>query len=108
MRRLLGLGLALVLGAVRAEARPTDVAGSDLWRYGAADVVEHADTANFRVFFTRTGANAVPLADADADGTPDHVSQVGQLYEDVLAFYLSRGFLAPLSDASLANNGGDG
>lgn len=110
MSRMRGLVVALALVGLgsRAEARPTDVAAGELWHYDAGDAIEMHDTPRFRVFYTRAGKNAVPLADANSDGVPDHVADVGRLYEDVLAFYLGRGYLAPLSDSALGNNGGDG
>jgi len=95
------------LGAV-ASARPTDPTSGDLRHYAATDTVEHYDTTRFRIFYTRAGTNAVPAADANSDGIPDHVAELGALYESVLDFYLGRGYLQPLSDAALSDNGGDG
>jgi hypothetical protein len=101
---------AWLIGAMAgtAHARPTDTAGGDLHKFAASDTVEQYDTARFRVFFTQSGTNAVPAGDANTNSVPDHVESVGQLYEDVLDFYLSRGFVRPLSDEGLPNNGGDG
>ena len=91
-----------------ASARPTDTSGSDLVRYSTSETVEHLDTTHFRVFFTRAGKDAVPALDIDSNGTPDFVTQVAALYEDVLGFYTGRGYLAPPSDDAQPNNGGDG
>ena len=103
------IAITLVAGlANAAAARPTDVNGSDLWKFAPGDVIEHYDTTSFRVFFTRAGVNAVPAKDANGDGIPDDVTEVGQLYEDVLVFYTARGFKRPLSDVATVNNGGDG
>ncbi len=89
--------------------RPTEGERAPLWRYDADDVVEHHDSARFRVHFTREGRHRVPAADEDADGVPDFVQQVAATYEEVLTFYTGLGFRAPLSDADLrGDNGGDG
>ncbi len=110
--RARGLGLlvaaAIALGAGSAVARPDDASAGGLYRFAAGDVVEYLDSARFRVWFTRAGKNAVPSADADGDSVPDHVAEVAKLYEDVLTFYLSRGFVAPLADGAVSDNGGDG
>jgi len=103
--------MVLLLGlSTVAAARPDSPGSTDMYRFAVGDVVEHVDSAggHVRVFFTRSGVNAVPAVDTDVNGTPDDVDQVAQLYEDVLAFYTGRGYQAPLSDALLADNGGDG
>ena len=107
MRKFAALALVACIGGT-ADARPTDPTSGDLRHYAAGDTVEHYDTTHFRIFYTRTGTNAVPAGDANTDGIPDHVTEVGALYESVLDFYLGRGYLQPLSDAALADNGGDG
>jgi len=50
----------------------------------------------------------VPVVDEDQDEIPDYVSSVAEIYEEVLDFYLSLGFRAPLKDENLEGNGGDG
>src|SRR5262245_2734211 len=50
----------------------------------------------FRVYFTRSGRHAVPLADADGDGTPDYVRQVADDFDSVLEFYRAEGYRTPL------------
>jgi MYXO-CTERM domain-containing protein len=107
VRALVLLACWLALSGV-AEARPTDVNGGDLHRYDASDTVEHYDSTNFRIFFTRAGKNAIPAGPVDGMNVPTYVTTVGQLYEDVLSFYLGRGFMQPLSDAMVVDNGGDG
>jgi MYXO-CTERM domain-containing protein len=106
MRR--AVWVVLTCSSALAYARPTDVNGSDLYKFGASDVVTSYDTTNFRVWYTTAGPNAVPAGDTNTNNVPDHVENVGQLYEDVLTFYTSRKFLKPLSDAAVADNGGDG
>ena len=108
VRLAIALSFLSTVVAGTAEARPTDASGTDLVRYDAGETVEHVDTAHFRVFFTRAGKDAVLAGDVDGDGTPDFVTQVASLYEEVLAFYTGRGYLAPPSDAAQSNNGGDG
>lgn len=94
-----------------SELRPDEPGSTDLFRFGSGDtVVSFASPGgNFRLHYTQAGANAVPSADADTSGVPDFIEQAADIYEDVLAFYRDElGFLAPLSDASLPHNGGDG
>jgi MYXO-CTERM domain-containing protein len=98
-------------GSRADELRPTDTASALMWRYGATDTVESfgVDGGGFRVHFTRAGVNAVPSADRDDGGTPDFVEAVSAVYETVGATYHGAlGFRRPLSDATIANNGGDG
>jgi hypothetical protein len=94
-----------------AQARPNTPGSTDLFHYAAGEVVESFPSAggNFRIWFTRAGKDAVPATDANNNGTPDDVEQVAGLYDQVLAFYLSKGFRMPPSDANLpGDNGGDG
>jgi hypothetical protein len=97
--------LALAL-ASPAWARPDQPVGGELWHYDPADLVESWPSAggHFRVHFCREGKHAVPAADANADGTPDFVQELADLYEQVLAFYTGLGYRAPLKDAGA---GGD-
>lgn len=93
------------------ELRPTDTSSNLMWRYLASDTVESfaADGGDFRVHFTRAGANAVPAADVDDGGIPDFVEAVSQVYESVGATYhTALGFRHPLSDTNIPDNGGDG
>ncbi len=95
--------------ARRDELRPTDTSSSEMWRYLPADSVEHYDEpdSGFRVHFTRTGVNAVPVLDANADGIPDMAESVVSVYDLVAAKYQTQlGFRAPLGDVSQASNGG--
>lgn len=98
---------AAALGAPSASARPDDP-GSDLFTFDVGDVVETFDSEGFRVHYTRTGTHAVPAADDDSDGVPDHVQRLVDIYEDALGAYALMGFLPPVSDDGLAVNGGDG
>ncbi len=110
-RALAVLILATMAVAQPALARPDSPTPEDLWKYGASDKVETLDSqgGNFKIHFVRSGVNAVPSADADGDGTPDHVQNLAALYEQVLTFYVGLGFKKPLDDKDVpGNNGGDG
>lgn len=94
-----------------SELRPTPDAGALPPSFDADDRVERytPEGATVVVHFTRAGRNAVPASDADNDGWPDFVTLVAQTYEQVLDHEArSMRFRAPLSDATLADNGGDG
>ncbi len=100
-----------VHGTLLHAIRPTEVERAQLWRYDAADVVEHHDSGGgaFRIHFTRAGEHAVPAADADETGVPDYVETVAAIYEEVLTFYDGLGFRIPLGDEAITGeNGGDG
>lgn len=107
-----GEGAAAIAGpGVVTLVRP-DTPGNDLlFRFEPGDVVEtHGSPGgSFLVHFTRQGINAVPDADADADGVPDFVQEVEAIYDEVLAVYTGDlGFRAPASDEDITHNGGDG
>ncbi|MFO0590072.1 MAG: MXAN_6640 family putative metalloprotease [Polyangiaceae bacterium] len=90
--------------------RPDTPGNGLMFNFDPSDVVEtHASAGDhFLIHFTRQGANAVPAADANADGTPDFVEEVASVYEDVLAKYHDdMGFRAPADDGMIADNGGD-
>jgi len=112
-RRLLGPA-ALLLSLASASPvhadRPDTPGTSELFHYEASDVVEtHGSPGgDFLLHYTRAGLNAVPAADTDGSGVPDHVERLAMLYDEVLAFYRDElGFRAPLDDGDLADNGGD-
>lgn len=87
------------LALLVALARPDTPGSDELFRFDAGDVVDVYDTARFRVHFTRAGTHAVPLVDSDVSGAPDHVEQIGAIYEEVLDFYSGTlGYRAPLGD----------
>jgi len=94
-----------------AELRPNTPGSMELPpRYDTTDVVESLVSPGgaFRIHFTRAGRHAVPAADVDADGTPDHVALIARTYDDVLARYVEMGFRAPLGDEAVpVDNGGD-
>lgn len=91
--------LAVTLALLFTADRPDTPDSDELFRFDDGDVVESFDTDRFRVHFARAGTHAVPLADDDSSGVPDHVEQIGLIYEDVLAFYTDTlGYRAPLGD----------
>lgn len=95
----------------REELRPTDTASGLMWRFQNTDVVESfgVDGGSFKVHFTRAGTNAVPATDSDDSGVPDFVEVVATSYEEVGALYHGPlGYRRPVSDGTIANNGGDG
>jgi hypothetical protein len=97
---------AALLWSATALARPDAQNSTDIVKYAANDVVETFNSlgGNFKIHYTRMGANSVPPDDLDMSGVPDHVEKVAALYEQVLAFYLKLGFRAPPADGTA---GGD-
>lgn len=120
---VLALGGALLAGCGGGDAAPgivdphfetmirPDTPGNNLlFHFDPADMVESFGSkgGRFRVHFTRTGANSVPPLDADTSGIPDFVEEVAGVYDAVVTRYHDDlGFLTPLSDANLPDNGGD-
>ncbi len=104
------LSLSLAVASPAAADRPDAPGTTALFHYAAGDVVETYGSpgGSFLIHYTRSGVNAVPAVDGDGSGVPDYVEQVATLYDDVLAFYHDDlGFLAPLDDGGLTDNGGD-
>lgn len=102
--------LAMLALAAPAQARPDAPGPGELWQYAPDEKVESlaSNGGNFRIHFTRTGVDAVPTADTDGSGVPDHVEELAELYEQVLSFYGQLGFQKPKDDGAVAgNNGGD-
>lgn len=92
------------------EVRPDTPNNGLQFNFEPGDVVETfpSPSGKILVHFARNGTNAVPATDADMSGFPDFVEEVGSVYDEVLAFYESRGFRAPRTDEGLPDNGGDG
>ncbi len=92
--------------------RPDNPSSTGMFRFDAGETVEtyRSVAGAFTIHFSRSGANAVPDADADSSGVPDFVEQAATTYDNVLAFYTGTlGFDPPLSDQTIiADNGGDG
>lgn len=108
-RRTAAAVVACVAAAVAAPAtaRP-DNPGDGLFTFDVGDDIETFDTEHFRIHYTRAGTHSVPVADDDASGVPDHVEDLGNIYEAALDAYVVLGFRAPVSDDGFADNGGDG
>jgi len=111
VRRAAALVVALLALPGHARARPDTPGTTELFRFDPGDVVESHPSpgGSFRVHYTQSGDNAVPALDEAGEiGVPDHVEQVAAIYDEVLDAYVGRlAFRAPLSDGSLADNGGD-
>jgi hypothetical protein len=92
------------------ETRPDTTGRGAMFSFGADDVVTTYGSkgGKFLLHYTTSGANAVPGADADQSGVPDFIEQAADTYDEVVDKYVAMGFLAPLSDEGLADNGGDG
>jgi hypothetical protein len=102
---------AIITLAFMAATRPDSGTSAELFQFDASDVVEsHASPGDrFLIHYTREGPNAVPAADDDGGGVPDHVEHIGAVYDEVLAFYTGAlSYREPLSDAEIDDNGGDG
>jgi hypothetical protein len=99
-------GLSVTTAALRPDSPNTDELPPV---FGPSEKVEVLDSAagSFRVHFSRQGANAVPLADANGDGVPDYVQLVAAEYDKVGDFYANElGFERPPSDVSVQNDNG--
>ncbi len=99
-------GLVLLL-ATTAAARPDDP-GSDLFSFDVGDEVLTFDSARFRFHYSLAGTHAIPAADDDASGVPDHLEELAEIYEGALELYVELGYRAPVSDENQGDNGGDG
>ncbi len=109
---LLGCGdeVGLVVPGLASALRPDNDNSFDQFRFDDADIVVSHDSPGgaFRVHYTTAGVNAVPAADLDQSGVPDFVEETATTYDEVLAFYESLGYRAPLPDDDVVDNGGDG
>ena len=87
--------------------RPTDPGGYNGYSYGT-DPVLSFDGTGVRIWYAKTGLNAVDTTSTRADGTPDNVVTAATVADGALALYAQMGFLAPLSDNGSAGScGGD-
>lgn len=92
-----------------APYRPDDTDSDELFRFEPGHDVESFDGDLVRVHFTRSGPDAVKLADTDGDDAPDAVELVAETYDEVLTFFAGLGFRAPVTDLGGAQgDGGDG
>ena len=94
-----------------AALRPDQPGFNESFRFDVGDTVESYDSVGggFRLHYARTGRNAVSATDVDVSGVPDFVEDAATIYDGVLSFYRDAlGFLPPLSDDSITDNGGDG
>ena len=106
----LPLWLALIAPwawSATAQARPDDP-GSDAFTFDVGDQVLTLDSPRFRFHYTVLGTHAIPVADSDASGVPDHLEELVDIYESALDLYLQLGYRPPVSDDNQGDNGGDG
>src|SRR5687768_3704950 len=85
----------VALGFASGELRPDQPSGSEpLFRFDEGDTVEQYDDAqgNLRVHFSRAGNHAVEAGAAPAEGVPDDVVSVVELYGAVLEHQRALGF----------------
>ncbi|WNG27261.1 hypothetical protein F0U62_27015 [Cystobacter fuscus] len=90
--------------------RPTE-ATAEPPRFEPGEPVESVVSpgGRFRIHFSRSGPNAVALADAEGNGIPDAVDTVARTYDTVAAFYAGLGYRSPPEDAGgSGETGGDG
>lgn len=92
------------------ETRPDTTGRGSMFSFALDDEVETFGSkgGRFLLHFARTGPNAVPAADVDSSGVPDFIEHAADTYDEVVTAYEALGFLAPLGDENLPDNGGDG
>lgn len=88
----------LALLATSSDARADRPTLADEATYGAPG-------GELLIHYATAGIDAVPVADANADGVPDFVAEVASEGERALAHFMALGFRRPLDDGTL---GGDG
>jgi hypothetical protein len=97
--------------AERLLARPDEGGGDPLgdgWTTPEAPASPVCDP-NFCVHWTATGTDAPPTGDDDADGVPDWVDQTLATLQHAWSVEVGTlGYRQPKSDATSADNGGDG
>ncbi|WP_395833449.1 MXAN_6640 family putative metalloprotease [Cystobacter fuscus] len=87
--------------------RPTE-ATAEPPRFEPGEPVESVVSpgGRFRIHFSRSGPNAVALADTEGNGIPDAVDTVARTYDAVAAFYAGLGYRSPPEDSG--DPGADG
>jgi hypothetical protein len=108
--RLRDLSPAQLREARAILARPTDGALDPFGQGYAVPEATPLCSANGCVHYVTSTSDAPPLADvAPANGVPDYIETTSATFEEVWAAEIVlRGFRAPKSDLSSANNGGNG
>jgi hypothetical protein len=95
-------GFALAGGAQRALAAepvtPRPTTGGD-YAYTVPEAPPYVG-ARAVVHYVRSGADAPPLNDDDADGSPDYVEQASVAADTALLYFEQHGFKRPLPDAA--------
>jgi hypothetical protein len=98
--------LLLLLTTTSAAARPDDP-GSDLFTFDVGDEILTHDSVRFRFHYSLDGTHAIPVADGDGSGLPDHLEELAEIYEASLDLYAQLGYRLPVSDENQTDNGGD-
>jgi hypothetical protein len=98
---VLACAFALTFSTQAAQAagtilRPTS---GGTYAYSAPEATPYV-TARAVVHYVATGPQAPPLTDADGNGIPDYVQQVGADADVALAYYEQHGFRQPLPDTA--------
>ena len=93
--------LILLLASTVFAARPDN--GGGLFSFDDSDVLAYVDgpLGTVRVHYSISGTNVTLLDDDDKSGFPDFAEEVAATAEDVLDFYDSLGFAAPLSESEM-------
>ena len=69
---------------------------------------ETHESTNFKLWYDKTGADAVAAADADGDGVPDYVENMATEFENVYKVEITdMGYNAPPKDSGDAAHGGN-
>ncbi len=100
----------LLGGALFQGGRPTE-ATAEQPRFEPGEQVESVVSPGglFRLHFSRSGPNAVPVTDEDGNGIPDSVDTVARTYDAVAVFYSELGYRLPPEDSGgPGDHGGDG
>jgi MYXO-CTERM domain-containing protein len=89
--------------------RPTDPSAQPpVFQADESIEEQQSPSGFFRIFFTRSGRDAVPSADDDGDGVPDFVQLVGREFEAVSAFYQQLGYRDALRASDVAGDDAGG
>ncbi|WP_257455864.1 MXAN_6640 family putative metalloprotease [Archangium lipolyticum] len=97
------------LGALLQGGRPTEATAAPP-RFEPGEQVESMVSPGglFRLHFSRSGPNAVTVADVDGNGVPDSVDTVARTYDAVAVFYSGMGYrLPPRDSGGTGEHGGD-
>jgi hypothetical protein len=98
MNRAGAIAIAVALTAVSSTAAAQRPALASEQTFGAP-------SGQVLVHYATTGADAVPMADANTNGVPDFVDEVAATAEHAIEHYLALGFRRPLDDGARGSDG---